>query len=156
MVALGGMVAPSFRSEKKTSAPGADGVGPPVGFSWAKAMPHAAALTISNVIAGLTNLDDLPASARHTSILVLHCEPDMHRQYIGVSGARANCASDAPRPPAGSQSAFPRNGNRSPQTARQTPGIGARMRDAPRAPLVLRVFPRNAAIRRRRRRTGSS
>src|SRR3954465_5854304 len=61
-------------------------------------MPHAAALTISNVIAGLTNLDDLPASARHTSILVLHCEPDMDRQYIGVSVARANCASAAPPP----------------------------------------------------------
>src|SRR4051794_39343390 len=117
MVALGGMVAPSFRSEKKTSAPGAEGVGPPVGLSWAKAMPHAAALTISNVIAGLTNLDDLPASARHTSILVLHCEPGMDCQYIGVSGARANCAA-APHVElkaaraAGSGSASRRNGNR--------------------------------------------
>src|SRR4051794_27245637 len=130
MVALGGMVAPSFRSEKKTSAPGADGVGPPVGLSWAKAMPHAAALTISNVIAGLTNLDDLPASARHTSILVLHCEPGMDCQYTGVSGARANCAS--------------------------APMLSLRWERAAGSAAKGANFARNAAIRRRRRRTGSS
>src|SRR6476646_5615725 len=93
-------------------------------------MPHAAALTISNVIAGLTNFDDLPASARHTSILVLHCELGMDRQYIGVSGARANCAAG--------------------------PMLSLRLARAAGSAVKGANFPRNAAIRRRRRRTGSS